>query len=116
MLVLSQLIVVIRYLKPTPRGEQVEVEDIPAARRIVQTIEDGLIVPCVVEGSELRGVQKAPGSKAVARTKVSQLRGANVPGDGRRLARATQEGRRAGGGCHASQARAEPGGWDAVRG
>src|ERR1039458_4074378 len=76
MLVLSQLIVVIRYLKPTPRGEQVEVEDIPAARRIVQTIEDGLIVPCVVEGSELRGVQKAPVSKAVDRNEVSKLRGA----------------------------------------
>src|ERR1022692_4581765 len=76
MLVLSQLIVVIRYLKPTPRGEQVEVEDIPAARRIVQTIEDGLIVPCVVEGSELRGVQKAPGSEAVDGNEVSKLRGA----------------------------------------
>src|ERR1022692_2789084 len=73
MLVLSQLIVVIWYLKPTPRGEQVEVEDISAARRIVQTIEDGLIVPCVVEGSELRGVQKAPGSEAVDGNEVSKL-------------------------------------------
>src|ERR1039457_1415106 len=76
MLVLSQLIVVIGYLTPTPRGEQVEVEDILAAGRIVEPIEDGLIVALVVEGSELRGVQKTPGSETVDRHEVSKLRGA----------------------------------------
>src|ERR1017187_2580821 len=74
MLVLSQLIVVIRYLKPTPRGEQVEVEDISAAGHIIEAVEDGLVVSCVVDGDELRGVQKAPGLKAVDGHEVPEFR------------------------------------------
>src|SRR5579863_1402285 len=47
MLILLQLIVVVGYLKPAPRGKQVQVKCILAVRKIVEVIEDGLVVALV---------------------------------------------------------------------
>jgi len=38
-------------LKPVPRGKQIKVEGIRAIGLVIQTIEDGLIVPDVVNTS-----------------------------------------------------------------
>ena len=50
MLILTQLVKGIGDLKPVPRREQVEVEDIFAVGLIVKTIKDGLVVSRVVNG------------------------------------------------------------------
>ena len=81
MLILGQLIVVIGYLKPAPRGKQVQVEGVATVGLQVDAIENGLVVPLVVKGSELWSVQKAPSPQAIDGEEVAKLRRAEAEAD-----------------------------------
>jgi hypothetical protein len=73
-LILRQLIVRIWDLNPVSRGEQVEVNDILASGLVIEMIEDGLIVPYVMEGGEFGSVQKPPAANAINGKEITELR------------------------------------------
>src|SRR5260370_39872401 len=81
MLILTQLIIVIGYLKPAPREEEVQVKNVFAIGLIVKAIENCLIVSLVVEGGELGRIQKPPGPETVKREEISDFRGAETQSD-----------------------------------
>src|ERR1039458_4371250 len=70
------LIVVIRNLQAIPRQEQVEMERVLTCGLKVETIEQSLIVPNVVEGPELGSVQKTAAAHSIDAQKVAEFRGA----------------------------------------
>src|SRR5665213_2264048 len=74
MLILRQLVVVVRDLKPIPRHEYVQMESIFAVGLVVQAIEDRLIVPDIVNWGVLRRIQKAPAAKTVDGDEVPEFR------------------------------------------
>ena len=80
-LVLSQLIEVVRNLKPVARREQIQVEHVLAGGLKVEAVEDCCIVSLVVKRSKFRGVQEPPGPKAIDGYEVSELRGSVAQAD-----------------------------------
>lgn len=53
-LVLSELIVAVRHLKPVPRPEQVEMQNVLGAGLPIDAVEDAAVVADVVNGQEFR--------------------------------------------------------------
>src|SRR4029077_3298664 len=78
MLVLGQLIVVVGYLKPVSRSEQVEMEDIVAVGLIVKAVKNGFVVAYIVERRELRRIEEPPAPDTICYQEVSHSCGAEA--------------------------------------
>ena len=79
-LVLSQLIIRVGDLDPVPGGKKIEVEGVFAVGLEVEAIEDGLIVACVVDGLEFRGVEETVATDPVERGEVAEAGRAEAKG------------------------------------
>ena len=79
-LVLSQLIIRVGDLDPVPGGKKIEVEGVFAVGLEVEAIEDGLIVACVVDGLEFRGVEETVATDPVERGEVAEAGSSEAKG------------------------------------
>src|ERR1700681_4021850 len=72
-LILRQLIVGIRDLKPVSRGEEVQMNNILAAMLVIEMIENGLIISNVMERRKFRSIQKPAAANTIHRKEVPEL-------------------------------------------
>ncbi|HMC63215.1 MAG TPA: hypothetical protein VKJ01_28730, partial [Candidatus Solibacter sp.] len=64
-MILPQLIIAVGDLEPVARGEEVQVESVPAVGLKVKAIEDALVVALVVERGKLGRVQESAAAGAI---------------------------------------------------
>ena len=65
------VVLVVSDLKPVPRAEQVQVENVFLARLKIQSIEERACGPNVVKGAEFRSVQETAGPFQVEDAEVA---------------------------------------------
>src|SRR5438270_9707177 len=72
-LILTQLVICVWNLKPIASSEDVQVQLVPVGRLPIQAIENGPVVADVVEGSELRTIQKTAAAVRVEYQEIAPL-------------------------------------------
>src|ERR1022692_4819204 len=80
-LILANLVIVIRNLKPVSRREQIQVQDVLAAGLEVHSVKEALAVAGVMDVVELGRIEETFGSDTLGRQKVPELRSSETQTD-----------------------------------